>query len=73
MVTGVLTIKGHSKTVTVPVELARQATLWATGEQSLHFETTFTIDRTEFGVGEASSLLGSEVEIHLVVEFRDAI
>ncbi len=72
MVTGPLTIKGHTKTVTIPVSLERQDTLWATGETLLHFESTFTLDRTEFGVGEASSLLGSEVTVHLDLEFRDA-
>ena len=71
-VSGPLTIKGHTETVNVPVILKRKTTLWATGEESLVFETKFNIDRTRFGVGEASSLLGSEVEIALNLEFRSA-
>lgn len=70
MVTGPLTIKGHSKNISVPVTLERSQTLWATGEEALTFQCQFTIDRTEFGVGEASSLLGSEVTIDLNLEFR---
>ena len=72
MVTGPLTIKGHTENVTVPVILDRKTTLWATGEDSLIFEVTFNIDRTKFGVGESSSLLGSDVKIDLELEFRNA-
>jgi polyisoprenoid-binding protein YceI len=72
VVTGPLTIKGHTKVVSVPVTLKRNTTLWATGQASLVFEAHFAIDRTEFGVGENSSLLGSEVSIDLELEFRDA-
>lgn len=71
MVTGPLTIKGHSKNISVPVTLVNQAKLWASGEESLKFQAEFEIDRTEFGVGEKSSLLGSEVRIQLALEFRD--
>lgn len=72
MVTGPLTIKGHTENVTIPVVLERKTTLWATGEDSLIFEVTFNIDRTQFGVGESSSLLGSDVKIDLELEFRNA-
>lgn len=70
MVTGPITIKGHSKNISVPVTLAKTGTTWATGEEVLRFAGSFAIDRTEFGVGEASSLLGSEVTIRLDLEFR---
>lgn len=72
MVTGPLTIKGHSKNISVPVTLAKTGTTWATGEDVLRFTGSFEVDRTEFGVGESSSLLGSEVTITLDVEFRAA-
>jgi polyisoprenoid-binding protein YceI len=71
-VTGPLTIKGHTKMVTIPITLKRKTTLWATGQESLVFGVAFEIDRTEFGVGENSSLLGSEVSIDMELEFRDA-
>lgn len=70
MVTGPLTIKGHTKNVSVPVKLERSQTLWATGEEALEFSCSFKIDRTEFGVGESSTFLGSEVTINLFLEFR---
>lgn len=72
MVTGPLVIKGHSKNISVPVTLARSGTTWATGEDVLRFQGTFEVDRTEFGVGEASSLLGSTVTVKLDLEFRGA-
>lgn len=72
MVTGPLTIKGHTKNVSVPVRLEKSQTLWASGEEALEFSCQFKIDRTEFGVGEESSLLGSEVTIDLLLEFRKA-
>lgn len=72
MVTGTLTIKGHSKPISVPVELTETTTLWATGQEALRFQVTFEVDRTEFGVGGESSLLGSEVAIDLDLEFRNA-
>ncbi len=70
MVTGPLTMRGQSKNITVPVVLQRSQTLWATGEEALQFSCQFSIDRTDFGVGESSSLLGSEVSIDLNLEFR---
>lgn len=72
MVTGPLVIKGRSKNISVPVTLTRTGTTWATGESVLRFQGSFTVDRTEFGVGEASSLLGSEVTVKLDLEFRGA-
>lgn len=72
MVTGPLTIKGHTKNISVPVTLTKTGVTWATGEEVLRFKGAFAIDRTEFGVGESSSLLGSEVNIKLDLEFRGA-
>lgn len=72
MVTGELTIKGHTKRVSLPVVLEREAQLWATGQESLRFRVDFTLDRTEFGVGDESSLLGSEVRVQLDLEFRSS-
>ena len=70
MVTGALTIKGVAKNVSVPVTLVKTGTTWATGEEILRFKATFDVDRTEFGVGDSSSLLGSAVSIALDLQFR---
>lgn len=72
MVTGPLTIKGHSKNISVPVTLTKTEQTWASGEEVLRFKGAFEVDRTEFGVGEASSLLGSQVSVVLDLEFRGA-
>lgn len=72
MVTGPLTIKGHSKNISVPITLTKTGTTWATGEDILRFKGAFEVDRTEFGVGESSNLLGSEVSVLLDLEFRGA-
>lgn len=72
LVTGPIVVKGHSKNISVPVTLGRTGTTWATGEEILRFQGSFEIDRTEFGVGEASSLLGSVVTVKLDLEFRGA-
>lgn len=72
MVTGTLTIKGHSKNISVPIVLSKTGVTWATGEDILRFQGNFQVDRTEFGVGESSKLLGSEVSVFLDLEFRGA-
>ncbi|MGE0489328.1 MAG: YceI family protein [Vulcanimicrobiota bacterium] len=71
MVTGPLTIKGVSKPVTVPVKLVEDKMLWATGVQALRFESTFEINRLDFGVGGENAFLGNEVRIELRLEFHD--
>lgn len=70
LVTGTLTMKGHSKNISVPVTLTKSQSLWASGEDSLIFDSVFAVNRVEFGVGEDSSLLGSEVTVNLHLEFR---
>jgi polyisoprenoid-binding protein YceI len=69
-ITGPVTIKGHTKTITVLAMLTRHASLWTVQQDSLLFETSFVIDRTEFGVGEASNLMGSKVKVDLNLDFR---
>lgn len=70
MVTGPLVIRGHSKDISVPMTLSKKGSTWATGEDVLQFQGDFNLDRTEFGVGQASSLLGNEVTLELFFEFR---
>ena len=69
-VTGPLVIRGHSKDISVPMTLSKKGSTWATGEDVLQFQGNLTLDRTEFGVGESGSLLGNEVTLDLLLEFR---
>lgn len=71
LVTGPLTIKGHSKDISIFVDLERNTQLWNVPSDSLLFTTEFDIDRTEFGVGEPMAVLGSEVHIRLRLDFRN--
>lgn len=70
LVTGPLTIKGHSKDISILVELKRHVQLWNVSADSLLFSSDFAIDRTEFGVGEPSLYMGSQVNIQLLLDFR---
>jgi polyisoprenoid-binding protein YceI len=70
MVTGDLTIRGITKHITVPVRLENAA---AGGQQAPVFETTFQIDRTDFGLngtprwGGVNVSIGRNVQIHIAV------
>ena len=70
LISGPITIKGHSKEISVVAHLARSAKLWTTGQDSLLFETSFVVDRLEFGVGEPNALLGNDVSVELKLDFR---
>ena len=68
-VTGALTIRGVTREVTVPVRVLGIAREEEIGELA-GFETTFTINRTDFGVlgsrwSGGRAILGHEVTIHL--------
>ncbi len=71
-VTGALTIKGVTKTVTIPVKVGgvmKTADGWKAG-----FSSTFTINRMDYGVSwnraaeGGGSILGDDVEITIRVE-----
>lgn len=73
-VTGDLTIRGVTKRITIPV---RYLGLMRVSEQSSYagFTTTFTLDRTEFGVNGSrwsggKLLLSKEVTINLAIGAR---
>ena len=68
-VTGDLTIRGVTRKVTAPLRFLGRHPQRHAGEL-VGFETTFTIDRTQFGVGSEGGgeiLIGNEVEIRLLV------
>jgi polyisoprenoid-binding protein YceI len=70
LITGPLTIKGHSKDISVVAKLERHSQLWTVSQESYLFTTSFDVDRVEFGVGKPSHLLGSEVHVDLRLDFR---
>lgn len=68
--TGDLTIRGITKRITVPVQLAASAA--ATPNVPV-FETTFQIDRTEFGLNGTPHWSGVKVSIGRSVQIHIAI
>lgn len=71
-VTGDLTIRGKTKRITVPVRYLGVGEYNESQHKFAGFESTFTIDRTEFGVNGArwqggKLLLSKEVTLHLTI------
>ena len=69
-VTGDMTIRGITRRMTIPVTL-RQTTL--KGSPSAAFESTFQIDRTDFGLNGTASRYGFHVSISKTVQIHIAI
>jgi polyisoprenoid-binding protein YceI len=67
-IVGDLTIRGVTKRVTIPVKIVGTHHVRGLGEL-IGFETTFTINREEYGVGNnwSPGTLGKEVTIHLLI------
>jgi K(+)-stimulated pyrophosphate-energized sodium pump len=69
LVTGDLTIKDVTKEVELPLTyLGKQDTPW--GFPSAAFEGEITVNRAEFGVGEAGGLLGDDVTVDFSLELN---
>ena len=69
IVTGDLTIKDITKEVELPLAyLGKQDTPW--GFPSAAFEGEITVNRAEFGVGEAGGLLGNDVTVDFSLELN---
>ena len=69
VVTGDLTIKDVTKEVELPLTyLGKQDTPW--GFPSAAFEGEITVNRAEFGVGEAGGLLGDDVTVDFSLELN---
>jgi len=69
IVTGDLTIKDVTKEVELPLAyLGKQDTPW--GFPSAAFEGKITVNRAEFGVGEAGGLLGNDVTVDFSLELN---
>jgi len=79
-VTGALTIRGTTKTITVPVRLLGFSH-YADADERVNiagFETSFTLDRTAFGVNGTrwsggQLILGNEVNITLLVSVENRV
>jgi polyisoprenoid-binding protein YceI len=66
-VTGDLTIRGVTRRVTVSVRLTGRGRAGSEGDL-IGFETTFTVDRTAHGVGDASgTFLAKDLQVRLAV------
>lgn len=70
-VTGNLTIRGVTHKITAPVEIKGFSTIPGTGDLA-GFATTFTLDRTDYGVlgqrwSKGEHIIGHEVTVHLTV------
>lgn len=72
-VTGELTMRGVTKTVTLPVQfLGAGKDPW--GNEKMGFELTTTLDRKDFGIvwnktlDQGNVLVGDEVRVHIAVE-----
>jgi polyisoprenoid-binding protein YceI len=67
-VTGDLTLKGVTKSITVPMEMTGTGK-GMQGETRTGFRTVFKINRTDFGVSTApETVIGNEVEIVVAIE-----
>jgi polyisoprenoid-binding protein YceI len=67
-VTGDLTIHGVTKSITVDMDITGTGT-GMKGETRQGFETTFTINRTDFGVTkDPSPIIGNDVTITVAIE-----
>lgn len=69
-VSGKLSIRGTSKDITVETKKVGQGIHAMTQTPAIGFETQFSIDRTEFGVGQGkvSQMLGKKVRITVALE-----
>jgi polyisoprenoid-binding protein YceI len=70
-VTGDMTIRGITKQLTIPVKLRRSSR--DLGQHSPIFESTFQIDRTEFGLNGLPKWNGLKVSISKNIEVRIAM
>ena len=66
-VTGEFTMLGETKTITVPVVMIG-AGEGMRGETRAGFETTFTIDRTEYGMNYMPDGIGTDVTVTFGIE-----
>lgn len=74
-VTGDLTIRGVTKRITVPVTVLGVTEVDDPPVQLAGFETTFVVDRTDFGVlgerwSEGKHILGHDVTVHVIASAR---
>ena len=67
-VTGVLTIKGVSKPVTLDVTLNNAGVHPMTKQESIGFDATATIKRSDFGMGMYAPAVSDEVSLRITTE-----
>ncbi|SEK53324.1 Polyisoprenoid-binding protein YceI [Pseudoxanthomonas sp. GM95] len=67
-VTGDLTIKGITKPVVLDVTLNKAAEHPMKKTQSIGFDATATVKRSDFGVGAYAPMVSDEVKLHITTE-----
>ncbi|WCE05056.1 YceI family protein [Pseudoxanthomonas sp. JBR18] len=67
-VTGNLTIKGITKPVVLDVTLNKAAEHPMKKTQSIGFDATGTVKRSDFGVGAYAPMVSDEVKLHITTE-----
>jgi polyisoprenoid-binding protein YceI len=63
---GILTMRGIAKRVTVPVKVAGMNYVSEIGTM-IGYETTFAVNREEFGIAKNWDVIGKDVTIHLLI------
>lgn len=66
-VTGDFTLRGVTKSITIPVQLLKVGEL-PPGTDRIGFDTEFTIKRSDFGMTYGAGMIGDEVTIIFAVE-----
>ncbi len=66
MITGDFTIRDVTKRITIPVRISGVSRVGDLGEV-VGFETSFTVDREDYGVATGMSMLGKDVTIHMII------
>ncbi|TAK62021.1 MAG: YceI family protein [Bacteroidetes bacterium] len=66
LVHGVLTMRGVAKNVAIPVKVAGLHYMSEIGTM-VGFETSFTVNREEYGIAKNFDIIGKEATIHLLI------
>ncbi len=66
MITGDFTLRDITKRLTIPVRVSGVSRVGDLGEV-VGFETSFTVDREDFGVAPGMTMIGKDVTIHMII------
>ena len=72
VVSGPLTIRGKSKNITLQVQLQGETEEWAVSGKVLNFQSSYELNRMDFGVSGGRPAVGKQVKITLLVKARES-